>query len=57
MLQELTSAYGDFWDGVFVRYDAKEKELEIRHPDLVVFGNTLLESDRFLQEFKPKKGC
>jgi hypothetical protein len=57
VLLELQSAYGEFWDGVFVRYDAKDEDLEIRHPDLVVFGNTLLEADRFFQEFKPKKVC
>jgi hypothetical protein len=58
VLAELTSAYGEFWDGVFVRYKHQDGgELHIRHPDLVVFGNTLLESDRLIQEFKPKQGC
>jgi hypothetical protein len=55
VIAELTEAYGEFWEGVFVRYSPGE--LEIRHPDLVVFGNTLLESDRLIQEFTPKKGC
>lgn len=55
IIAELTDAYGEFWEGIFVRYSPGE--LEIRHPDLVVFGNTLLESDRFIQEFTPKKGC
>jgi hypothetical protein len=57
VLAELQHAYGEFWEGVLVRYEGKDQELEIRHPDLVVFGHTLLESDRFFQEFKPKQGC
>jgi hypothetical protein len=55
VIAELSAAYGEFWDGIFVRYSPDE--LEVRHPDLVVFGNTLLQSDRFIQEFKPKQGC
>jgi hypothetical protein len=58
VLLELQNAYGEFWDGVFVKYKPDDGgELHIRHPDLVVFGNTLLESDRLIQEFKPKQGC
>jgi hypothetical protein len=57
VLAELQHAYGEFWDGIFVRYRGQDEDLEIRHPDLVVFGHTLLEADRFFQEFKPKQGC
>ena len=56
VIAELTAAYGEFWEGVFARFEAPD-ELGIRHPDLVVFGHTLLESDHFILEFKPKKGC
>lgn len=52
---EIVSAYGDFYDGIETRWSPGE--LEIRHPELRVFGAQILAPGVHKEDFKPKPGC
>ena len=47
----------DFHETVFTRWKGPKHDLEVRHGDLVIFGNVSLEAGHSKTKFKPKQGC
>jgi hypothetical protein len=47
----------DFHETVFTRWKGPKHDLEVRHGDLVIFGQVSLEAGQSKTKFKPKQGC
>jgi hypothetical protein len=54
-INEIANAYGAFFDGIEAKWSPGE--LLFRHPDLIVFGTTILHEGKHLEDFKPKDKC
>jgi hypothetical protein len=54
---EVRNALLDFHETVFTRWKGPKHKLEVRHGDLVIFGQVSVEADESKTKFKPKPGC
>jgi hypothetical protein len=54
---EVREALLQFHETVFTRWKGPKHKLEVRHGDLVMFGQVSLEAGQSKTEFKPKQGC
>lgn len=59
--EEAAMALDDFHETVYTKYKADRNgpggKLLVRHGELVMFGNVVVESDESKTKFKPKPGC
>ncbi|MFL5870400.1 MAG: hypothetical protein ACJ75R_04920 [Solirubrobacterales bacterium] len=54
---EVTRALAEFHQTVFTRWKGPGHKLEVRHGELVMFGNQVLEPGESQTKFDPKPGC
>jgi hypothetical protein len=57
VLGEIVRALAEFHETVFTRYKAAADKLKVRHGELALFGNVVVEPGESATTFKPKPGC
>ncbi len=53
----LAKSYGDFYEGMSVRWRPAAYKLDVRHNGIELDGNPLLEPGELSTQFKPLHGC
>lgn len=61
LAEQAAVALDDFHETVYTKYKADKNgpggKLLVRHGELVMFGNVVVESDEATTKFNPKPGC